>query len=965
MAKNIKGITIEIDGKTTGLDKALGDVNKRSNSLQRELKEVEKLLKFNPGNTELLAQKQKILQTQLVNTASKLDKLRDAQRQVDEQFRNGKISEEQYRAFQREVVQTEGKLQSLERQLNDTGDEAKNAGRDFDKAGESLKSAGDKMQGAGRSLTTGVTAPLAAMGGFAVKTAMDFEAQISRVGAIAGASAKELDALRDSALDLGASTSKSASEVAIAQENLAALGFTVDDILGAMPGVISAAEASGSDMALTAEVMASAINIFGLEASEATRVADILAQTANQSAADINDMGYALKYAGPVAANLGVSMEELSASIGIMTDAGLDGSSAGTALRAGLLALLKPSEENSKKMAAMGIEMEDANGKFVGIKGVIDQLNGSMEGMTDAQKTATLASLVGTEASSGFLALMAQGPAEIEKMTKALEDSGGASADTAKKMKDNLKGSLDELSGAFETMQIAIGTALTPAIEKLAAFLQRLVDWFNQLSPAGQQLAVIFGAVAAAVGPLMIALGFIVSSFGSLLPVIAKVIPYLTSASKLFGAIKVVLAALTGPIGLAILAIVALGAAFLVLWNRSETFRAGITAAWEQIKQAALSVFSFLQPYIQQAMTAVMNLVQSVLSQISAFWSQNGAMIIQAVQNIWTFIGIAFNAIAAIIKFIWPAVIAIIRATWAAIQNVIQGGVKVITGIIQAFSALFTGNWSQLWAAVKQIVMGGLQLVWGLINLYFLGRLLGPIKSFGSLAGSSIRSAWNFIKQIFTSSISNIRNIVTTGFNAVKSSISSILNGAKSIVSSIFSGMRNGISSTVSSIRSTVSSTFQNVRNAIINPIQAAHDKVIGIIDRIKSAFANMKITIPKPKLPKVNVSMGSKEVAGVSIPFPQFDVSWFKKGGVFGGPSVIGVGEEPGVSEAVIPLKPSVLSKIGQGIAATMGEAGASGAIELTVNLDGYTIAKVTQPYIDRGQESKTNMKSYMKGVK
>ena len=151
--------------------------------------------------------------------------------------------------------------------------------------------------------------------GLAVNKSMDFESQVSRVGAIAGATGSELDALRQSALELGASTSKSASEVAVAQENLAALGFTATDIISAMPGVISAAESSGADMAQTAEVMASALNIFGLEAAESTRVADILAQTANVSAADINDMGYALKYAGPVAANLGVSMEELSGQV--------------------------------------------------------------------------------------------------------------------------------------------------------------------------------------------------------------------------------------------------------------------------------------------------------------------------------------------------------------------------------------------------------------------------------------------------------------------------------------------------------------------------------------------------------------------------------------------------------------------------------------------------------------------------
>jgi TP901 family phage tail tape measure protein len=246
------------------------------------------------------------------------------------------------------------------------------------KAFDSIGTVGKTMTIAGAAIAGGL--------GIAVKTSMDFEAQISRVGAIAGATGTDLDALRESAMKLGASSSKSATEVAQGQEALAALGFTTKDIIGAMPGVISAAEASGSDMAQTAEVMASTMNIFGLSAGKATKVADILAKTANISAADLTDMQYAIKYAGPPAAALGVSLEDLSASIGIMTNAGMEGEQAGTTLRSALIILLNPSEENSKLMGKLGIAVADAKGNFVGLPNLIGNISDSMKGQTDTQK---------------------------------------------------------------------------------------------------------------------------------------------------------------------------------------------------------------------------------------------------------------------------------------------------------------------------------------------------------------------------------------------------------------------------------------------------------------------------------------------------------------------------------------------------------------------------------------------------
>ena len=207
---------------------------------------------------------------------------------------------------------------------------------------------GQKMTSAGRSMTVGVTTPLTLGLGAAVKKSADFEEQMSKVGAVSQASGRQLKAMSDEAVMLGAKTSKSASEVASCMNELAQLGFNANQVMKAMPGVISAAEASGADMATTAQVMASSINSFNLKAENSGHVADVLATAANDSAADINYMGDALKYAGTPAHSLGISLEDTSAAIEVMSNAGLEGSQAGTALRASFIRLSNPTKKSQK-----------------------------------------------------------------------------------------------------------------------------------------------------------------------------------------------------------------------------------------------------------------------------------------------------------------------------------------------------------------------------------------------------------------------------------------------------------------------------------------------------------------------------------------------------------------------------------------------------------------------------------------
>ena len=366
MAENIGSLAVSLSLDASNFNGSLSSVDRSLKTMGSELKAVKAKGADYGRSLDGLSKKQDILKRSLDTSNVKLTETR---KKYDEMVSSGKATEAQlerqakkvndaqaeYNKLQTELGQVEADLRSLSSTLGKQEEAWTKLSKKVDAAADKMQVSGEKMRSIGRNMTTYMTTPLVAMGVAAAKTGMDFEAQMSRVGAISQATGKELGQLNKQALELGASTSKSASEVALGMENLAAMGFEVNEIIGAMPGVIAAAEASGEDMALTADVMAAAINAFGLEASDASHVADVLAQAANQSAADINDMGYAFKYAAPVAKMLGISLEELAAATGIMTDSGLAGEQAGTALRSALLRLSDPPKAAANELKRLGI----------------------------------------------------------------------------------------------------------------------------------------------------------------------------------------------------------------------------------------------------------------------------------------------------------------------------------------------------------------------------------------------------------------------------------------------------------------------------------------------------------------------------------------------------------------------------------------------------------------------------------
>lgn len=411
---------------------------------------------------------------------------RQTQRALDDlgrQFRNGKIYQEQYEASTRELT---NRLATLNRQIervNTAQLGLKSIGNTFSNGLARAKDV-SAMVALG-SATTAVGAAFKSL-----NTAADFEQQITKVGVIADASSSELKKLNDTALKLGASTSLSASEVAQAMGELAAKGMDTNKIVSAMPGIIAAAESSGEDLALTSEVVTSALNAFQLSANKASHVADVMAMSAKKTAAGVEDLGYSFKYAAPVANTLGISLEELAAATGIMVDKGLSGEQAGTSLRMALIRLSKPPTDARKALEKLGISVVDKNKKFKSLTQITEEWNKATKDLTETEKVQYAAAIFGTEAATGMLNLFASGPEKIDSLTKSLEKSSGAAQKAAKAMKENYKGSLEQLKGSIESAQIAFATPVLPVFQNLFEGITESIDQnIGGIEKSGQKLA--------------------------------------------------------------------------------------------------------------------------------------------------------------------------------------------------------------------------------------------------------------------------------------------------------------------------------------------------------------------------------------------------------------------------------------------------------------------------------------------
>lgn len=510
MAGRIAGITVEINGSTTGLSKALESVNKTIKNTQSQLKDVERLLKLDPTNTELLSQKQEKLKDSISATKEKLEALKAAQEQAKAQMENGDLGRDKYDALQREIIATEEELKRLAREAA----EANTALTKIGDAGKTLENVGNKMSSVGSSLTRGVTAPIVAIGTAAVKTTADFDASMSQVAAVSGATGESFDALRAKAREMGAKTKFSASESADAMNYMAMAGWKTGDMLEGIEGIMNLAAASGEDLATTSDIVTDTLTAFGMSAKDSGHFADVLASASSNANTNVSMLGESFKYAAPVAGALGISAEDTSVALGLMANAGIKASQSGTALRTGLTNLAKPTKQMKASMNKYNISLvKNADGS-VNLRDTMVSLREKMGGLSETEQAAAASAIFGKNAMAGWLAVINASDEDFNKLTSAIDSCDGAAEDMAATMQDNLAGQVTILKSALQELMIQIGDALMPTIRNIVSHIQDFVVKLQQMDEGTRNTILRIAAFAAAIGPVLLVVGKLTTGVG-------------------------------------------------------------------------------------------------------------------------------------------------------------------------------------------------------------------------------------------------------------------------------------------------------------------------------------------------------------------------------------------------------------------------------------------------------------------
>ncbi|MBL5012941.1 phage tail tape measure protein, TP901 family, core region [Enterococcus lactis] len=699
------------------------------------------------------------------------------------------------------------------------------------------------MQGTGAAMTKYITTPLIGVGVAAAKVGGDFEEQMSRVKAISGATGDTFEQMKQQAIDLGAKTAFSAKESAAGMENLASAGFSAQEIMKAMPGLLDLAAVSGGDVALASENTATALRGFGLEASEAGHVADVFARAAADTNAEVGDMGEALKYVAPVANSMGISLEETAAAIGIMSDAGIKGSQAGTTLRGALSRLARPTKAMQDTMDNLGVSFYDADGKMKPLKTQVELLKKAFEGLTPEQQQNALVTLYGQESLSGMMALIDKGPDSLGKLTKSLKDSDGAADDMARTMQDNMNSSIEQMFGAFESAAIVIQKILAPSIKKVADAISGLVEKFVSAPESTQKLVVAIGAIAIAIGPVLYALGMVVKAFQTM-----KVgLGVLGNGISLFKKLGSAIGFLTSPVGLVIAAVALLVVGFIYLWNTSEDFRNFWIGLWEGIKSAVSSAVEWIQNAWKSTGEWFNNLWKSIKEGADNVWTtiqEAPGKAADWIKNKWTETKEFFSSI-------WDGIKEAASSAWEGIVNILAPYVIAIKNVFQPMIDFFTNLWSQIgsitgsaWEIIKTAVMGPILLLIDLITGNF-----NQLKEDASM--------------LWTTLTTNIQNIITTFvdivvgyYTALKDTVINIWNVLTSTIKDVWNSFTTWIKETTNNIENSIKQGWNNLKQGTIdlfnNMIQGAKDLwnsfkawfinlVIGTKDNIIQGWENLK----------------------------------------------------------------------------------------------------------------------------
>lgn len=712
---NIKGITIEIGSDTKKFKSGLAELNKSAKDLQNELKYVNQALKHDPKNTDLLRQKQELLTKSVSETKSKLESLKAAKEKADKDMANGtEVNQEQYRRLVREISTTENSLKNLTKEMKNFGSVS---AQQIAAAGEDVQELGGKIETVGKKVSVASAASAAALGA-SVKLASDYTDAVAKVGTVADLQSVPLEKLRDDMLQLSTETGRGAGEIADATYQAISASVDTADAVSFVGTSVGLAKAGFLETADAVDVLTTIINAYGLEASDAGRLSDILIQTQNDGKTTVNELSQSMGQVIPLASAYGVNIENLAASYAQLTKNGVATAQAGTYLKSMLNELGDSGSDvgeilKSKTGKSFGQLMNDG----MSLGDVLGILNDSVNG--DSEALAGLWS--SSEAGTGALSILSSGVGAFNDELGNMQDSTGNVADALETLSTpsaKAQESLNAVKNAGIELGSAALEAIAPLLEQLAGTVKSLTERFSNLSPATQTVIVAVMAILAALGPVIIIIGTLIQSIGAIMTIAPAV-------ATALGTVKIAIAAIGGPVTIVIAVITALVLKLIHAYNTSEEFRNKVNAVFDAVGNKVNAAINRIIGVFQSGIAYYKNAV----SDIKAAWSELVSWFSGKVSD---FVSIGKN---------------VLMGLWNGINDKVGWLKSKVKGVVDKIKSWFTGKdgfdthspskWSEM---IGGFVMEGLAN--GMMN--------------NNTAIRAARKAANSIKDAITDEISKV-----------------------------------------------------------------------------------------------------------------------------------------------------------------------------------------------------------------
>ena len=671
----------------------------------------------------------------------------------------------------------------------------------------------EKVAGTLAKVGTAIAGLGTAVGGYAIKVGGDFEAGMSKVQAISGATGEDMEKLSELAKKMGKTTKFSAFEAAEGYQYMAMAGWKTEDMLAGLPGIMNLAAASGESLATTSDIVTDVLTAMGKSAGDAGKFANVLASASSNSNTNVSMMGETFKYVAPLAGALGFNIEDLSQAIGLMANSGIKASQAGTSLRSILTRLASPTDEVETAMAKYGITIADSDGKMRSLSEIMQNLRESLGGLSEQEQTAAASAIGGQEAMSGLLAIVNASQEDYDKLAGAIANSTDAAENMANTMQDNLQGKLVILKSALEGVGISIYEKFEEPLKNAVDKVTEAVSNFDVDAAIEkiQRVLEILKAIAPVVVGIVSALATLYAYF-KVLKVIAKVKGVIAAVEKAGG----VVAALGGPVGLVIAAIVAVVAALATLYATNEKFRNFVNNMVSQlvsaVKAAIDGIVTFFTQTLPDAINNGVEFFKSIPDRIAEFLSNAIASIVQwgsdvkqnaidaatgFVDNVAEFFS---NLPYKVGEFLGSTIAKIIIWATETAENAKEAGENFLTNVVEFFTQLPTNVWNFLTQTITNVMNWAWQMKENAIDAAsnFLNSV---VEFFTQLPGKAKEKFDATIEKVVAWAV----ELKEKGETAAKELVDAVITGVEELPQKIFDVGVNAAKKLVDGIKSMAS----------------------------------------------------------------------------------------------------------------------------------------------------------------